>query len=113
VGWTVEEKKSDLETVLNVYKDGKIKGVIDVTLYANGPCVKYLTAITSEDGPAMVQIATQYLQEHYGYPYGVFAYVYDYKEYEKDWLEKADFKFFRNMDEGKRLMFKLEPPLVN
>lgn len=113
MGWTVEEKKSDIETVLDVYEDGNIRGIVDVTLYDNGPCIKYLTATTYEVGPTMVQIASQYLREHYGYPYGVFAYVYDHKEYERGWFELADFKYFRELDEGKRLMFKLEPPLVN
>jgi hypothetical protein len=112
--WIVEEKKSDIgtETLLTVKEDGVVKGSADVTLYANGPCIKCLASLT-ESGPRVTQLVVDYLQEHYGYPYGVFAYVYDYAEYERPWFEKAGLKFFRDLDGGSRLMLKLDPPMVN
>ena len=112
--WTVEESKEDsTETALRVYKDEVLKGFVDVTLYANGPCIKCLTVNPQEDGPALTQVVVDYLQENYGFPDGVFAYVYDYADYERSWFEKAGLKLFNTLDEGARLLFKLDPPLVN
>ena len=90
-----------------------MKGLADVTLYSNGPCIKGIRVSADADGPSITEAMVLYLQENYGFPYGVFAYVYDYADYERGWFEKAGLKLFNTLDEGARLLFKLDPPLVN
>ena len=100
--WTIEENSSEHDTDLVIRADGVIQGMVSVELYSNGPFIKHLTVNRMETAAEVIRQASGYLLDHYGQPYGVYAYTYDYKDYEQSWFKEVGFSVFRYLDEGAR-----------
>lgn len=112
--WSVEEHREDGRQIqLYVKADGELQGLISVEIENDAPSIKYLTMCKMGTAKQALQAATEFLLEQHNHPNGIYAYTYDYKDYEQEWFKEVGFSLFRYLDDGARALYHLPPPVIN
>jgi hypothetical protein len=114
MNWTVKEHPEDGRQIqLVVEADGELQGLVSVEMSNGTPSIKYLTMCKMETATHALKVATEFLLEQHSHPRGVFAYTYDYKDYEQEWFKEVGFSLFRYLDDGARALYHLPAPTLN
>lgn len=109
--WSVEERHEDGRQIqLYIKADGELQGLISVEIENDAPSIKYLTMCKMETAPQALKVATEFLIEQHNHPNGIYAYTYDYKDYEHEWFKDVGFSVFRYLDDGARTLYHLPTP---